>query len=61
MKYITYELGSSVRIVSDYGLDGQGLLPYRGRGFFLWSLLPGWLWGPPSILYNGYWELSPRG
>jgi hypothetical protein len=27
--------GSSVRIVSDYGLDDWGLIPDRGRGFFL--------------------------
>jgi hypothetical protein len=26
--------GSSVSIVSDYGLDGQGLILNRGRGFF---------------------------
>jgi hypothetical protein len=27
--------GSSVSIVSDYGLDGRGSIPDRGRGFFL--------------------------
>jgi hypothetical protein len=26
--------GSSVSIVSDYGLDDQGSIPDRGRGFF---------------------------
>jgi hypothetical protein len=29
------EPGSSVSVVSDYGLDGRGLIPDRGRGFFL--------------------------
>jgi hypothetical protein len=29
------EGGSSVSIVSDYGLDGRGSIPDRGRGFFL--------------------------
>jgi hypothetical protein len=27
--------GSSVSIVSDYGLDDRGSIPDRGRGFFL--------------------------
>jgi hypothetical protein len=27
--------GSSVNIVSDYGLDDRGSIPGRGRGFFL--------------------------
>jgi hypothetical protein len=27
--------GSSVGIVSDYGLDGRGSVPDRGTGFFL--------------------------
>jgi hypothetical protein len=27
--------GSSVSVVSDYGLDGRGSIPDRGRGFFL--------------------------
>jgi hypothetical protein len=29
------EPGSSVSTVSDYGLDGRGLIRDRGRGFFL--------------------------
>jgi hypothetical protein len=28
-----HELGSSVSIMSDYGLDDWGLIPDRGRGF----------------------------
>jgi hypothetical protein len=27
--------GSSVNILSDYGLDDRGSIPDRGRGFFL--------------------------
>jgi hypothetical protein len=29
------EPGSSVSIVTDYGLDDRGSIPDRGRGFFL--------------------------
>jgi hypothetical protein len=31
---INQEPRSTVSIVSDYGLDGQGMIPDRGRGFF---------------------------
>jgi hypothetical protein len=31
---IDRSLGSSVSIVSDYGLDDRGSIPDRGRGFF---------------------------
>jgi hypothetical protein len=55
------KLGSSVSTVSDYGLDGQGSIPDRSREFFLWSLHPDLLCGPPSFLYNGYREFFPRG
>jgi hypothetical protein len=34
--YVTSR-GSSVSIVSDYGLDGRGTIPDRGTGFFLTS------------------------
>jgi hypothetical protein len=43
--------------VSDYGLDDRaigGSIPGRGKGFFLYPLCPDRLWGPPSLLYNGY-------
>jgi hypothetical protein len=55
------ELRSSVSIVTGYGLDGQGSIPDRGRGFFLYPLRPDRLWGPPSLLYNGYRGLFPQG
>jgi hypothetical protein len=55
------EPGISVSIVTGYGLGGQGSIPNRGRGFFLCPLRPDLLWGPPSLLYNGYGGLFPGG
>jgi hypothetical protein len=54
MIIITWSHGSSVSVVSDYGLDDRGSIPDRGRGFFLQPLSPDWLWGLPSLLSNGY-------
>jgi hypothetical protein len=52
--------GSSGSIVSDNGLDDRGSIPDKGRGFFFWPLRPDRLWGPPSLLPNGYRRvLSP--
>ena len=45
--------GSSVSIVTGYGLDGPGI-EYRWGGEIL-RTCPDRPWGPPSILYNGYW------
>jgi hypothetical protein len=53
--------GSSVSIVSDYGLDDRGSIPDRARGFPLQTLRPDRLWGPPSLLSNGYRGSFPRG
>jgi hypothetical protein len=53
--------GSSVSIVSDYALDDWGSIPGGGKGFFLHPLCPDRLWGPPSLLYNGYWGSFARG
>ena len=33
----------------------RGSNPYRGKGFFSSPKHPDWLWGPPSLLFNGYW------
>jgi hypothetical protein len=38
--------GSSVGIVTGYGLDGPGIEIFR--------TCPDRFWGPPSLLYNGY-------
>jgi hypothetical protein len=52
---------SSGGIVSDYGLDDRGSIPGRVKGFILYPLCPDRLWGPPSLLYNGYRGSFPRG
>jgi len=33
---------------------------HQGRDYFLSPLPPDQLWGPPSLLPNGYWELFPQ-
>jgi hypothetical protein len=54
--------GSSVGIVTDYGLDGLGSNPGGGEIF---RTRPDRPWGPPSLLYNGYrnfpWGKDGRG
>jgi hypothetical protein len=52
---------SSVSLVSDYGLDDRSSIPDTGRGFFVYSLRPDRLWGPPSLLSNGYRVSFPWG
>jgi hypothetical protein len=52
------EPGSSVSIVSDYGLDNRAI---EMKAFFLKPLCPDRLWGPLSLLYNGYRGSFPRG
>jgi len=44
--------GSSVGIATDYGLDGPGIESRWGARF---SVCRDRTWGPPSLLYNGYW------
>ena len=44
--------GSSVGIVTAYGLEGPGI-ESRWGGIF--RTCPDRPWGPPSLLYNGYW------
>jgi hypothetical protein len=55
--------GSSVSIVSDYGLDDRaiGVRSPAGEKDFSSNLCPDRLWGPPSLLYNGYRGSFPRG
>jgi hypothetical protein len=43
--------------VYDYGLDDRAIevrSPAEANEFFLKRLCPDRLWGPPSLLYNGY-------
>jgi hypothetical protein len=46
--------GSSVGIATDYGLDGPAIESRWGEIFLTCPDRP---WGPPSLLYNGYWVL----
>jgi hypothetical protein len=50
--------------MSGCGLDDRAIevqSPAEAKGFFLYLLCPEWLWGPPSLLYNGYQCSFPRG
>jgi hypothetical protein len=55
--------GSSGSIVSDYGLDDRaiGVRSPVGAKDFSSILCPDRLWGPPSLLYNGYRVSFPQG
>jgi hypothetical protein len=44
----------SVGIMMDYGLDGQGSIPGGGEKFLSTAQRQGRLWGPLSLLFNGY-------
>jgi hypothetical protein len=44
--------GSVDGIATGYGLDGPGIESWRGEIF---RTCPDRLWGPPILLYNGYW------
>ena len=43
---------SSVGIATGYGLDGPGIESRQGEIF---RTSPDRPWGPPNLLYNGYW------
>ena len=50
--------GSVVGIANGYGLDGLGIESRWGGEIF--RTFPYRPWGPPSLLYNGYW-VFPEG
>jgi len=51
--------GSSVGIATGNGLDGPGIESRWGGGEII-RTCPDRPWGPPSLLYNGYW-VFPEG
>jgi hypothetical protein len=56
--------GSSVSIVSGYGLGDRAIevrCSAEAKGFFLQPVCPDQLWGPPNLLYNGYRGPFPGG
>jgi hypothetical protein len=61
--YIFGSRGSAVGIATGYGLDDRGVgvrVPVGSR-IFSSTRRPDWLWGPTSLLSNGYRGSFPRG
>jgi hypothetical protein len=48
------EPGELSGTVLGYGLDDHGFESWQGLGIFLFTTVFDWLWGPYSLLYNGY-------
>jgi hypothetical protein len=40
-------------------LKNHGLIPGRGKRTISSLKCPDWHWGPPSLLFNGYWKCFP--
>ena len=49
LEHPVYGPGSSVGIATGYGLEGPRIESRWGRDY------PHLSWGPPSLLYDGYW------
>jgi hypothetical protein len=52
---------SSVGIAMNYGPDGWGSIPGRGKKFLSIPKCPNGLWGPSFFLSNGHKEIFLRG
>jgi hypothetical protein len=62
-KYVRREPGylSQYSVCLRAGRPGDRVsIPGRDKGFFLYPLCPDRLWGPRSLLYNGYRRSFPR-
>jgi hypothetical protein len=60
--YISHNRVTAVGIATGYGLDDNGVgiwVPVEVRIFT--SPRPDWLWGPASLLFNGYGGPFPAG
>jgi hypothetical protein len=44
----------SLFLIHFSNISSWGSIPGRSKGFFLYPLCPDRLWGPPSLLSNGY-------
>jgi hypothetical protein len=56
-KKLGLQKSTRVGIATGYALDGPGSIPGSER----FSILPDRLWGPDSLLSNGYRGFLPRG
>jgi hypothetical protein len=59
-EYKERDQDSSVGIATSYGQDDLGSIPGMTRCFSS-PQRPDWLWGPPSLLPNGYQGRFPHG
>jgi len=53
-------LDGSIGITTSYGLDGRNIESRWGGGGEIFRTRPDPPWGPPSLLYSGYWVSFPR-